>query len=388
MKTEITVALELDEASSLQTKVSLHTFIENNPWFKGEVKLLVSKDSPISSKLFSELEIIYPKITLLDVFEDPRIQNILKRSKLVGKDHATLTRDILKLGILSIKGRVLYISQNSMFFSSVDFMTSVESCVVTHLINVDASSLIYLGESMEKEEVLDEICASLLDEDSVLSKRKIDSVFSSNLKKTKNIKIVSGEGISSSTGYMDRYFNKLKTTLVTITYLHFETKNFNSPLYTKINQIWLQKARDIFNKLQKPIYSQKKLSEKRRPFVSAELSTIANDTPFTERLAIFTTLNENYVDHAIVSFESFRLKNPDLNLDFFVISNTLSRGALERLSNNSITHLGVDLNRTFSIGSDWPYPSECFWLFYGPVLLNRLGYTYSTSMPTFSVTSQ
>jgi lipopolysaccharide biosynthesis glycosyltransferase len=377
MRTDISVALEIDDASGPQTKVSLFTFIEHNPWFTGEVNLLVSKDSPISNKLFSELEIIYPKIKTVDVFQEARIQKILKRSSLVGKDHTNLTRDMLKLGIFLLEGSVLYLSQNSMFFSSVSFMKDTEGCSVTKLINIDASSLIYLSGSVDKLEVLNEICTSLEKDDLVLSKRKIDSAFSSSLKKIKGFNIFSTEGINSSTSYMDRYFNKLKSSLANLTYLHFETKNFNSPLYTKINQIWLQKARDVFNKLQKPIFSQKKVSEKRRPLIASELSTSSNDSPFTDRLAIFTTLNENYVDHAIVSFESFRLKNPDLKLDFFVMSNTLSSGALERLSKNSITHLKVDLNTTFSIDLNWPYPSECFWLFYGPILLNRLGYNYS-----------
>lgn len=171
-----------------------------------------------------------------------------------------------------------------------------------------------------------------------------------------SIEVANGE-ISSV--FVDRKYNQLRPKLGVLSFVLFDTFQKTHRLHSKINGLWqhaLTNASSISY-----------LSEGRNIGKSAII----------EKIAVFTSLNEAYVNYAIVCFESFRRNNPHLSLDFFVIANNLSEKAKVTLSRNSISLLEVDLNHQFKTEKNWPYPSECFWLFNGPVLLHDLGYTYS-----------
>jgi len=166
--------------------------------------------------------------------------------------------DSLKLGSLLIGGNVLYLSNRSLFLSNIDFFIGENAIRISQIFNVDSSSIFYLSENLDKADILTRICNSIIREDIVFSKRKIHNVFCSEIKNTDSVNFINSSKISSSSNYLDRYFTKLKNNIKDLAYLHFEEKIFNNPLYTKINQIWLQKARSVKHFISRPVNLNKK----------------------------------------------------------------------------------------------------------------------------------
>ena len=68
MQTDLSVTIELIESTSMQTIVSLYSFIEKNKWFKGKVYLLSSNKNSISTKTLDEITAIYEDVEVLPVF--------------------------------------------------------------------------------------------------------------------------------------------------------------------------------------------------------------------------------------------------------------------------------------------------------------------------------
>lgn len=253
MQTNISVAVELSEETSMLTKVSLKSFIEHNKWFDGTVYLLTFSDLPIKTKTLSEIKMIYPQIEVLNITDDRIIARAISSIKSNSKEVFSSLIDCLKLGALLIAGKVLYLSHRSLFLSSVEFMLSENEITVSQIINSDSSSIFYINSNIDKTLLLTQICNSLMKEDSIFSKRKIDLAFSTEFKKISSIRFIPSSKASTSSNYSDRYFTKLKSNLSELACLHFEERMLNSPLYTKINQLWLHKARSVKLSTNKPI---------------------------------------------------------------------------------------------------------------------------------------
>ena len=245
MKTDIDCAIELTEETAMQTKVSLHSFIEKNKWFKGTVYLLTLSEKTITQKTFSEITAIYSKAEILNVSEDSLISKTLDSIKNKSKEPKSDSLDLLKLGVFLLAGNVLYLSHRSLFLSDVSFITGSPGIAFSQALNVDSSSIFYISSEMDGLSILTCICNLLIDEDTVFSKRRIHSAFLSELKAADSVKITQSSKICTSSSYPDRYFTKLKSVLPDIVCIHFEEKIFNNPLYTKINQLWLHRARLI-----------------------------------------------------------------------------------------------------------------------------------------------
>lgn len=114
---------------------------------------------------------------------------------------------------------------------------------------------------------------------------------------------------------------------------------------------------------------------RKKPFCIDEQMSEMN---FEERIAVFTSINENYIHYASICFDTFRQYNPHLKFDFFVLcKENISARSKKILHERSIKLLPLDLDAVFAVESGWPYPSECFWLFKGPVIFKNLGYRYS-----------
>ena len=245
MRTDISVTIELSEDTSMLTKVSLKSFIEHNKWFNGTVYLLTFTDLPIKTKTLSEIKMIYPQIEVLNITDDKIIARAISSIKSNSKEVFSSLIDCLKLGTLLIDGNVLYLSHRSLFLSSVEFMLSEREITVSQILNSDSSSIFYITDNIDKSSMLTNICNSLMMGDSVFSKRKIDLAFSTEFKKESSIQFIPSSKASTSSNYSDRYFTKLKANLSELACLHFEEKMLNSSLHTKINQLWLHKARNV-----------------------------------------------------------------------------------------------------------------------------------------------
>ena len=97
---------------------------------------------------------------------------------------------------------------------------------------------------------------------------------------------------------------------------------------------------------------------------------------FKNKTALFTTTDKNYFEKAIQTFRTYQTYNPDA-FDFFIICSSVSENQIELAKSLSINVIQIDLSETFKIESNWPYPSECFWVFKGPDILLKRGYSHS-----------
>jgi lipopolysaccharide biosynthesis glycosyltransferase len=102
-----------------------------------------------------------------------------------------------------------------------------------------------------------------------------------------------------------------------------------------------------------------------------------------KKIAICTTITNNYADYAVVCLQSFR-HNSGLDIDLYVFVNkkTLSQNQINNFEKHKINIIDIDLSKRYEIPQDWPYPSECFWIFKCPEILYSLGYEYTLCVDT------
>jgi hypothetical protein len=100
----------------------------------------------------------------------------------------------------------------------------------------------------------------------------------------------------------------------------------------------------------------------------------------SSKIALFTSVNGNYIQNAVTCFKSYDVQNPG-KFDFYIItSDKLTHKQQDLCDKNRVKILYQNLNSDFKINSDWPYPSECFWIFKGPELFYDMGYKFSMSV--------
>ena len=102
-----------------------------------------------------------------------------------------------------------------------------------------------------------------------------------------------------------------------------------------------------------------------------------------KKIAICTTITNNYADYAVVCLQSFK-HNSGLDVDLYVFVNkkTLSQNQINNFEKHKINIIDIDLSKRYEIPQDWPYPSECFWIFKCPEILYSLGYEYTLCTDT------
>jgi lipopolysaccharide biosynthesis glycosyltransferase len=102
-----------------------------------------------------------------------------------------------------------------------------------------------------------------------------------------------------------------------------------------------------------------------------------------KQIAVCTTITNNYAEYAVVCLQSFRY-NSGLDVDLYVFVNkkTLSQNQINQFETNKINIIDIDLSKRYDIPQDWPYPSECFWIFKCPEILYSLGYEYTLCVDT------
>lgn len=91
------------------------------------------------------------------------------------------------------------------------------------------------------------------------------------------------------------------------------------------------------------------------------------------RICAFSTANDPYIPSAAASLLSIRRWNKDMPL--YIISSRISRKSKKLLRAHDINFIELDLHKTFT--KTWEYPIECFYLFAGPQLLLKEGFTHS-----------
>jgi len=96
----------------------------------------------------------------------------------------------------------------------------------------------------------------------------------------------------------------------------------------------------------------------------------------SNKIALFTTVNSNYINYAIRCFQLFNEKNPG-KFDFFLITEDNTSFYSDKLKDNSITVINMDLNDVFTPEDSWDYPSESFWYLKVPEILLEKGYKFS-----------
>lgn len=163
--------------------------------------------------------------------------------------------------------------------------------------------------------------------------------------------------------------------------LESDLELINSYKNTRLKELELQKIKDdtTVKKLQNVI--------QRKDSLILKNEQVVENTPpespkklITSRIALFTSINANYVNHAITCYKSYEIQNPG-KFDFFIITaDRLTDTEHAVCERSNITVIYQDLSTVFKIGKDWPYPSECFWIYKGPEIFNQLGYKYSMSV--------
>lgn len=163
--------------------------------------------------------------------------------------------------------------------------------------------------------------------------------------------------------------------------LESDLELINSYKNTRLKELELQKIKDdtTVKKLQNVI--------QRKDSLILKNEQVVENTPpespkklITSRIALFTSINANYVNHAIACYKSYEIQNPG-KFDFFIITaDRLTDTEHAVCERSNITVIYQDLSTVFKIGKDWPYPSECFWIYKGPEIFNQLGYKYSMSV--------
>jgi hypothetical protein len=99
-----------------------------------------------------------------------------------------------------------------------------------------------------------------------------------------------------------------------------------------------------------------------------------------DKIALFTAINSNYIEKAITCFKSYEIQNPD-KFDFYIITgNSLTKRQQDLCTRNRVKVLFQNLHADFKVEENWPYPSECFWIFKGPEIFYNLGYKFSMSV--------
>lgn len=94
-----------------------------------------------------------------------------------------------------------------------------------------------------------------------------------------------------------------------------------------------------------------------------------------DKIAVFTTVNFNYIKYAIKCFELLEAHNPGV-FDFHIITSAyISQTAFK--SSIKVNYIKEDLHNAYRVETNWPYPPECFWLFRGPDIMRSLGYKHS-----------
>ena len=102
----------------------------------------------------------------------------------------------------------------------------------------------------------------------------------------------------------------------------------------------------------------------------------------TEKVALFTAIDSNLIEKTVTCFNSYALQNPG-KFDFFIItSNQPTTAQKDLCDRNHVKILFQNLHNDFKVDRNWPYPSECFWVFRGPEIFYNMGYKFSMSVDT------
>jgi lipopolysaccharide biosynthesis glycosyltransferase len=91
------------------------------------------------------------------------------------------------------------------------------------------------------------------------------------------------------------------------------------------------------------------------------------------RICAFSTANDPYIPSAAASLLSIRRWNKDIPL--YIISSRISHRSKKLLRAHDINFIEVDLRKIFT--KTWDYPVECYYLFAGPQLLLKEGFSHS-----------
>jgi len=196
-----------------------------------------------------------------------------------------------------------------------------------------------------------------------------------------------GERVADRNAEINDLQIKMAANNAEIKKLRTDLESIGSYKDARLKELELQKIKDDISikKLQAAL--QKKKTEILKKQQDVKTTTVIESTlPETpkkiiaNKIALFTSINANYVKYAVTSYASYEKQNPG-KFDFFIITADRLTDAEDALCERSnITVIYQDLSTVFKIGKDWPYPSECFWIYKGPEIFNQLGYKYSMSV--------
>ena len=101
---------------------------------------------------------------------------------------------------------------------------------------------------------------------------------------------------------------------------------------------------------------------------------VKTDTKY--RIAVYCTSNQEYSPNCIATLLTFQEKNPDF--DYYIFGKSFQKNTVALTNKNNIHYIDIDLNHLFQ--HKWEYPRECFWKFYIPTVLYKLGYDFCISI--------
>ncbi|MDR1196688.1 MAG: polysaccharide pyruvyl transferase family protein [Candidatus Nomurabacteria bacterium] len=89
-------------------------------------------------------------------------------------------------------------------------------------------------------------------------------------------------------------------------------------------------------------------------------------------LCAFTTCNDGYVEKSVAALKSVRQHN---KTPLYIIGKKFSVKSIDLMQKNNIEPIEVDLKEHFH--KAWDYPIECYYIFAGPEILSKLGFSHS-----------
>jgi len=368
-------------------RTAIFSFISTNKWFNGYLILLNIDGEEITDHNINILKLTYEKFNIISP-DDSKILQKLRKKKNVNKRSSFL---YLQAFNIKYKGNIFF-SKSSLFMNEISSILSnkelnvpIKSPIFPELNPTGSedlnTNLMFIPKKYISNKRYNDIL-NIVSSSEIYKNESESNVLKKYIKQYSiDVKLCSNT-LSVNSSFFDnsKYSNFIRYHKA-IGSLNMDTASASGTFnFKRIHNYWKQYNHNLVNGLTKSVPTKintKNIKIARKKYKHKINKSHSLKNTFSDKLAIYTTSDENYIEHAIVAFQTFREINPHLNLDFFIISKELSHHKLELLDRNSISHIELDLSGVFKIEENWPYPSECFWLFKGPDLLNNLGYKYS-----------
>ncbi len=366
-------------------RVALATFIEKNDWFDGTIVILTLESNPLSAHNTNMLNLIYDDIQIA-VIPDSEISEL--KAKVERRKYYEDIYDYLKIYAFKIKSR-----GNIYMSNKVIVLSQLSDIITDDAVSLSSTSesfpnpgtgltatLMYVPECNISDEIFDDLYGDLIA--NVLN--GTDKYLTDHVSTRFNVNKLSGNVLVESSAFPNNRYSNFVRYSKAISAIHIPISILSDAKYSRV-QIYLNQHMTRLNKMKTP--SKIRTSRIKAPVLpkgAKRIDLVAEfgkdnirNTKLSDRVAVFTTLNNAYIKYAITCFESYRANSKEDNLDFYIFCKDATQESLDTLHKHNIKLIEMDLSEKYKIPTGYPYPSECFWIFDCPAVLYNLGYSHS-----------